>query len=134
MYLQALLAGLLLIGLILAVYALTSRRSPDVAQMQRNAASTRTALALTSQALLGPFPTFTAPTPTASETPPPTFTPTRTPTRTPTYTPSPIVFITFTARTNVPRATFTNTPRPTPTRTPQPPPATATHVPPTTYP
>ena len=124
-------AVLLRLGLILAVYVLTSQESPDAARMQRNASSTRTALALTSQALLGPFPTFTAPTVTASEIPSPTSTPTRTPTRTPTSTATPVVFVTFTARTIQPRATFTNTPRPPATSTPRP---TRTRVPPTTYP
>ena len=125
---------LLILGLILAVYALTSLESPDAAGLQRDAKSTRTALALTAQALLGPFPTSTAPTATASEISSPTWTPTRTPTRTRTPTSTPITFITFTARTNQPRVTFTSTPRPPATSTPRP---TRTRVPtarPTTYP
>src|SRR5688572_27397468 len=137
MYLQAVLAVLLFIGLILVVYALASRETPDITQTQRNASNTRTAVALTSQALLGPFPTSTAPTQTASETPSLTLTPTRTPTNTRTPTQTPIPFITFTASTDVPRATFTNTPRPpatstprpTRTRTPQPPRPTNTRIP-----
>ena len=55
-------ALLFILGVILAVYRLTSRVTPDANEMQRNASSTRTALALTSGALLGPFPTSTAPT------------------------------------------------------------------------
>ena len=48
--------------------------------------STRTAIALTYQALMGPFPTATGPTPTPSWTPSMTSTPTPTPTVTPTPT------------------------------------------------
>lgn len=121
-------AVLFILGVILAVYTLTSRKSPDAANLQRGASSTRTALALTSQALLGPFPTATAPSATPSETPGPTGTSTRTPTRTRTPTATPEVFVTFTARTLESRATFTNTPPPTATRTLRP------TIPPTTYP
>lgn len=129
-----LFAVLFILGVILAVYRLTSRKPPDPADLERNASSTRTALALTSQALLGPFPTATAPTATASAIPSPSETPTRTPTRTRTPTATPEVFITFTARTLAVRATFTNTPRPTLTRTPVPPRPTNTPVPPTAVP
>lgn len=137
---------LLILGVILTVYRMTSREPQDATGLQRDASSTRTALALTSQSLLGPFPTPTAPTATASQIPSPTWTPTRTPTRTPTSTATPVVFITLTARTTVPRATFTNTPRPPatstriptrtqvpPTRTPVPPTAPPTTPPPTSY-
>jgi hypothetical protein len=136
MYLQALLAILFILGLILVLYALTSRESPDTLEAQRNANSTRTAVALTSQALLAPFPTSTAPTSTPSETPSQTLTPTRTPTNTRTPTQTPIPFITLTARTGAPGATLTSTPRPTRTQTQRPrPTATRTRrVPPTTYP
>ena len=58
-------ALLFILGVILAVYTLTSRESPGGAN-QQDASSTRTALALTSQALLGPFPTSTLPTATAT--------------------------------------------------------------------
>jgi len=126
-----LFAVLLLLGLVLVIYAIVNRRAPDAAQQQRDANSTGTALALTSDALLGPFPTATAPTATASEIPSPTGTPTRTPTRTPTSTPTPRVFITLTARTDQPRSTFTNTVRPPATSTPRP---TQTRRPPTAIP
>ena len=127
-----LFAVLFILGLILAVYTLNSRELPDASNLQRHASSTRTALALTSDALLGPFPTSTAPSPT--------WTHTRTPTRTRTPTATPDVLITFTARTLDPRATFTNTPRPPatstprPTRTPVPPRPTNSPVPPTVPP
>ena len=124
-------ALLFILGVILAVYTLTSRESPGAANTQQDASSTRTALALTSQALLGPFPTSTLPTATATEIFTPTWTPTRTPTRTHTPTATPVVIVTFTARTNQPRHTFTSTPRPLATATPRP---TRTRVPPTTYP
>ena len=128
-------ALLFILGVILAVYTLTSRGSPGGANSQQEARSTRTALALTSQALLGPFPTSTLPTATATEVFTPTWTPTRTPTRTPTPTATPVVFVTFTARTNQPRPTFTSTPRPPATATPRPPRPTNTPRPPaTTYP
>ena len=125
-------ALLFILGVILAVYTLTSRESPGAANSEQDASSTRTALALTSQALLGPFPTSTLPTATATEIFTPTWTPTRTPTRTPTPTATTAVIVTFTARTNQPRSTFTSTPRPPATATPRP---TRTRVPPpTTYP
>lgn len=129
-----LFAVLLILGVILAVYTLTSRESPDAADLHQGASSTRTALALTSQALLGPFPTATAPTATASNTPGPSETPTPTPTRTRTPTATPQVFITFTARTLAVRATFTNTARPTLTRTAVPARPTITRIPPTVAP
>ncbi|HJR80601.1 MAG TPA: hypothetical protein VJ821_11045 [Anaerolineales bacterium] len=134
MALQALFVGLFFIGLILLVNALTSRETVDTAQLQRDADSTRTAVALTSDALLGPFPTSTAPTATITVTARPSITPTTTPTETVTSSPTPILLFTWTPRTSVPRATFTSTPRPTRTRTPVPPRPTSTRVPPTRTP
>src|SRR5688572_15063057 len=61
--------------------------------------STRTSIALTSQALLGPFPTATGPTRTPSHTPSITPTPTLTPTSTPTRTPVRYFINTSTPRT-----------------------------------
>ena len=129
-YLQMLLIVLIFIGFLLAAYGLTAPETQDAAQSGRNALSTRTALALTSDALLGPFPTSTAPTPTASDTPAPTFTPTPTPTVTRTTTATPFAFTSFTPRVVSTRSTFTSTPRPTRTRTPVAPRPTNTRVPP----
>jgi hypothetical protein len=103
-----------------------------------NANSTRTAIALTSQALFGPFPTATGPTPTPSWTPSMTPTPTLTPRNTPTPTRVRYFINTSTPRTLVPQnSTFTNIPpaatqtAPRPTRTSSPPtqpPARATRT------
>lgn len=103
--------------------------------------STRTALALTAQLLLGPFPTSTAPSATASTTPSITPTVTRTATRTLSPTPTRFMFASLTPRTAAPGANPTNTVRPTqtataipPTKTPVPPTRTATNPPPPTSP
>jgi hypothetical protein len=83
--------------------------------------STRTAIALTFQALMGPFPTATGPTPTASWTPSMTSTPTVTPSITPTPTRVRYFLNTSTPRTLVPGQVPTSigapTERPQPTRT-----------------
>ena len=77
------------IGLSLVLWITFNGRSNDSGG-QRTANSTRTALAMTAKALLGPFPTSTVATPTASDTPTSTpIIPTATPTvtRTPSKTP-----------------------------------------------
>ena len=130
--LQFVFVGLFLIGFIVTIYTLLSSIPPDAGDAQRHASGTRTAIVLTSQALLGPFPTSTAPTPTASNIPSATFTPTRTPTRTPTSTATPVVVITFTANTNEPRVTDTARPTARPTNTRVPPTRRPTQ--PTSYP
>lgn len=90
--------------------------------------STRTAIALTSQALYGPFPTATGPTVTPSWTPSMTPTPTLTPSNTPTQTPVRYFIDTSTPRTLVPRIDETST-NVSQTEPPQP-----TSVPPTQRP
>lgn len=144
--LQALLISILCIGLLFLVYLVAFRRSPLDADAQQHANSTKTALALTAGPLLSPFPTLTAPTPTASATPTitstiPTATPTatRTPTKTPTliptFTPRTIIAHSTTTRTSTPVPTSTS--RPTSTRTPVPVPPTSTPpviIPPTDTP
>ena len=101
--LQVLVGCLLCIFLTAIFYVLTFRR-PSVSglNLSSRANSTRTALALTEKALLGPFPTSTRPTPTNSNTP--TITPTPTVTSTPTATRTPRRFFLFTStpRTGVP--------------------------------
>src|SRR4026207_1176929 len=64
---QVLLISMLCIGLLFLVYMVTFRRSPLGADAQRQANSTKTALALTAGPLLSPFPTSTAPTATPSD-------------------------------------------------------------------
>jgi hypothetical protein len=108
--LQILFISILCIGLLLIVYAMGFRRSPLDAEVRQEANSTKTALALTADSLLGPFPTSTAPTPTASDTPTLTPTiPTATPTITRTLTPTRTLIPTFTPRTQQPRPTGTGT-------------------------
>lgn len=87
------------IGLLVMVYVFGSRTPSETdLNAAKNAATTKTAIALTSKALLGPFPTPTGPTPTASFTQRPTSTITLTPTITPTRTP-----FRFFTETNSPR-------------------------------
>ena len=125
---QILLGIALLLFLLLLAYALGFiRPSVSALDLFSRANSTRTSIALTSDALLAPFPTATGPSPTASHTP--SITPT--PTNTPTATPSPTLFRYFidtgTPRTLVPGYDLTfpaSTPMPTsvvPTRTSLPP-------------
>jgi len=99
-YLQAFGVGILFISLIVLMW-ITFRPSTDV-NAQRNVPGTKTALALTQQFLLGPFPTGTRPTPTASKTP--TATPTVTLTPTTTLTPTAIRYFidTLAPRTRAP--------------------------------
>ena len=113
-YLQVLLGCFLCIFLVGLFYVLTFGR-PSVLGLgvSSRAGSTRTAIALTSRALYGPFPTATGPTPTASKT----RTSTPTPTITPSNTASPTLihyFIdTATPRTPIPGAASTALPLPT---------------------
>ena len=83
--------------------------------------STRTSIALTSRALMGPFPTPTGPTPTPSWTPSITPTPTLKPTNSPTPTPFRYFINTSTPRTALPRTNASPTAGPGPTRTSSPP-------------
>jgi hypothetical protein len=97
------------------------------------AASTKTALALTSDALLGPFPTSTVPTQTPSEIPTITSTmPTATPSSTRTPTPTATFLSTATLRTREPGPTPTGPGTLVPTSTRLDP--TRTSVPPTNTP
>jgi hypothetical protein len=101
--LQALLGVLLCIFLTGLFYVITFRR-PSVLGLEvfSRANSTKTALALTSRALYGPFPTATGPTPTSTKTRTPTPTPTETPSKTPSPTPIRYFIDTATPRTLVP--------------------------------
>ena len=134
--LQALLISILCIGLLFLVYMVAFRRSPLDADAQQHANSTKTALALTAGPLLSPFPTLTAPTPTASATPTITSTiPTATPTATRTPTKTPTLIPTFTPRTVIAHSTTTRTSTPIPTGTSRPPSTrTPVPVPPTSTP
>jgi len=102
-YLQALKGIGLFIGLLIVSW-IVFRAPNDNVDAPRNASSTRTAIALTAGALMGPFPTATGPTPTASKTP--TITPTFTSTPTSTLSPTPFRYFisTATPRTAVPRS------------------------------
>ena len=129
-FLQFLLGCLLFLFLSIVSYVI-GLISPSVSGLTlfTRANSTRTAIALTSQALMGPFPTATGPTPTPSWTPSNTPTITITPTNTPTRTPVRYFLNTSTPRTLVPRTGLTSTgAAPTEAR------ATRTSVPPTQNP
>ena len=118
--LQILFISIFGLGLLLLAYLFASRRSPLDAEAVQGANSTKTALAMTAGALLGPFPTSTVPTTTASDTPTLTPTlPTVTPSVTRTPTPTQTLILTFTTRTNQPRST--TLPTSIPSRTPIPP-------------
>ena len=120
---QVVLACLLLLFLGTLSY-LISLVQPSVSGLElfARANRTRTAIALTSNALLGPFPTATGPSPTPPRTPEGTLTPTVTWTPSLTPTRTPFVWSTGTLRTGLPSAsatvTRTATLRPTATRTP----------------
>src|SRR5690349_22173284 len=87
-YLQVLLGCFLCLFLVGLFYVLTFGRSSVLGLgVASRAGSTRTAIALTSRALYGPFPTATGPTPTASKTRTATPTPTITPSNTASSTP-----------------------------------------------
>ena len=103
---QVVLACLLLLFLATLIY-LISLIQPSVSGLEllTRANRTRTAIALTSNALLGPFPTGTGPTPTAPRTPGGTLTPTVTWTPSATATRTPLVWSTATLRTGLPSAT-----------------------------
>ena len=119
-WLQFLLGLLLFLFLTVLSYLLGLFQSslPGMALFAKSN-STRTAIALTFQALLGPFPTATGPTPTPSWTPSMTSTPTVTPSITPTPTRVRYFLNTSTPRTLVPGPTSIGAPtaRPQPTRT-----------------
>ena len=104
-YLQVLLGCLLCIFLTGLFFVITFRR-PSVLGLggSTRANSTRTALALTSRALYGPFPTVTGPTPTASKTRTTTPTPTNTPSNTASPTPIHYFIDTATPRTPIPQS------------------------------
>src|SRR5688572_28172090 len=118
---QVVLACLLLLFVGTLVY-LISLILPTTSGLElfTRANRTRTAIALTSNALLGPFPTATGPTPTPPRPRESTPTPTVTWTPSPTATRTPFVWSTGTLRTGLPSATSTRTAtlRPTATRTP----------------
>lgn len=139
--LQVLLQILMCIGLILVAYAgifgNTIRGSIDA---QRSASSTKTAIAMTAGALMGPFPTATVPTATASNIPTITSTiPTPTPTATRTLAPTATLLQSPTPRTRdsnpaaPPAAVSTNQPNP-PTSAPTDPPPPTDEPPPATEP
>ena len=123
---QILLGFLLTLFLLVLVYVLVLLQ-PSISALElfARANSTRTSIALTSQALYGPFPTATGPTPTPSRTPAPTASPTITPTPTPTRTPIRYFIDTATPRTLVPGSGLTST-----AFAPTQPRATSTPIPP----
>ena len=132
-YLRALILGTLLIGLLILLGA-AFRGTPIGLGAQRNASRTRTALALTEQALMGPFPTSTGPTPSPTFTPRDTITPTPTPSITPTPTRFRFFLNTATPRTLVPRPDGTQAPILIPTNTAIPVQPTVIVQPPTSVP
>ena len=102
-YLPVLLGCLLCLFLSVLSYVIIFDRSTVLGLgVNSRVSGTRTAIALTSGALLGPFPTGTRPTSTASKTPTITPTPTLTPTNTPTRTPRRFFIDTATPRASVP--------------------------------
>src|SRR6185295_17998127 len=124
--LEVLLGVLLCIFLTGLFYIITFRR-PSVLGLEvaSRANSTRTALALTSRALYGPFPTATGPTPTITKTPTLTATVTMTPSNTPTPTPFRFFIDTATPRTPIPNSPATSNPPAQATQPPAGPPNTS---------
>ena len=116
----------LLILFLLVFSSLVAWLSPSVSVLElfARANSTRTSIALTSRALMGPFPTATGPTPTPSRTPADTSTPTPTPSITPSPTRIRYFIDTATPRTLVPQTgqTSTSVPPTNPPRQPTNPP------------
>lgn len=110
-YVQVLLGCLLCIFLTGLFYVITFKR-PSVRGLEvfTRSNGTRTALALTSQALYGPFPTATGPTPTITKTRTLTPTPTVTPSNTPSPTPLRFFIDTATPRTAMPPSARTSIP------------------------
>lgn len=102
-YLQVLLGCVLCLFLGVLFYVLTFKR-PSVLGLEvaSRVNSTKTALALTSQALYGPFPTVTGPSPTITKTRTLTPTVTLTFTTTPSSTPMRYFIDTATPRTPLP--------------------------------
>ena len=98
------LLGFLAVIFVFVLFYLIVLLEPSVSGLElfARANSTRTSIALTSGALLGPFPTPTGPTPTPSRTRAPTSTPTPTPSATPSPTPIRYFIDTATPRTLVP--------------------------------
>jgi hypothetical protein len=98
------LLGFLAVIFVFVLFYLIVLLEPSVSGLElfARANSTRTSIALTSGALLGPFPTATGPTPTPSRTRAPTSTPTATPSATPSPTPVRYFIDTATPRTLVP--------------------------------
>ncbi|HJR80599.1 MAG TPA: hypothetical protein VJ821_11035 [Anaerolineales bacterium] len=138
-FLQVLLGCLLFLFLFVLSYLFSLLEPGSGLELFARANSTRTSIALTSAALMGPFPTATGPTPTPSHTPSITPTPTVTPTNTPTPTPIRYFINTGTPRTLVPHTDQTSTvlpPGSTSTSVPPTnrPPATRTPIPPTNPP
>lgn len=130
---------LLCMGLAFVAYGLVFNRSQVLGlEDQKNVDSTKTALVGTAQALLGPFPTATVPTSTATDTATATPLISATPTMTASLTPSPsntpTRFVSGTPRdsnssgssgiqkpSSTPRATYTNSaPTHAPTQLPPP--------------
>jgi len=132
-FLQFLLGCLLFLFLSTLTYLL-GLFQPSISSLAlfARANSTRTAIALTSQALYGPFPTATGPTVTPSKIPSLTPTATVTPSNTPTATLVRYFIDTSTPRTLIPQINQTSTGAP-PTGTSMPPP-TRTSIPPTQQP
>jgi hypothetical protein len=128
--LEVLLGVLLCIFLTGLFYVITFRR-PSVLGLEvvSRANSTRTALALTSRALYGPFPTATGPTPTITKTRTVTPTPTMTPSNTPSPTPIRYFIDTATPRTPIPNSGATPIPGSTSAPIPTNPPAQPTQPP-----
>jgi type VI secretion system secreted protein VgrG len=125
-YLQVLLSCVLCIFLAGVFYVITFKR-PSVLGLEvlTRANGTRTAIALTSRALYGPFPTATGPTPTITKTPTLTATVTMTPSNTPTPTPFRFFIDTATPRTPIPNSLATSNPPAQATQPPAGPPNTS---------
>src|SRR5215210_2479200 len=118
--LRQFLLGFILILLVLVLFYIIAVMQPGVTVLDlfSRASGTRTSIALTSQALYGPFPTATGPTQTPTRTPSITPSPTVTPTGTASPTPIRYFLETRTPRTRVPGADLTSTAAtPVPTNT-----------------
>ncbi|HEX2993528.1 MAG TPA: hypothetical protein VHP14_01820 [Anaerolineales bacterium] len=130
---------LLCIGLAVVAYGLTFNRTRVLGlQDQKNIANTKTAIANTAQALMGPFPTATmptrTPTTTATVTPRSTATPTTTSSITPTASNTPNRFMSPTSKgssggAEVPPIHVTPSPKPATVEPPTEPPVDPTDPP-----
>jgi hypothetical protein len=134
-YVQVLVGCLLCIFLTGLFYVITFKR-PSVLGLEvfTRSNSTKTAIALTSQALYGPFPTATGPTPTVTKTRTVTPSPTLTFTTTPSSTPFRFFIDTATPRTLVPHTGKTLPPAPTAVQINTPIPPTNPPIQPTSVP